>query len=231
MTKPKRPFARLGKYIVEIVIIIIGISLSFALSDFEKKQASKADYQSYLKKLQRDIHIDSLQMVNDIGVYGSKINAVDLIFKFHPGFSQDSISMLGQAQNNLLNFVEFLPNDNTFQILSSTGDFKVFTNDSLVSELFQLYRFNYSFINMLGREANEERLSYVKPYLVDAIFFEDEITFPKVRTNIPAVIQDRKFRNICLQYKQSSYGAINAYRSALNRLARINQIITSEIEE
>ena len=71
--------------------------------------------------------------------------------------------MLGRAQDNLLNYVEFLPNDNTFQVLSSTGDFRVFENDSLVSELFQLYDYDYAFIAMLGREANGDRNDLLKP--------------------------------------------------------------------
>jgi hypothetical protein len=144
---------------------------------------------------------------------------------------QDSIAMLGRAQDNLLNYVEFLPNDNTFQVLSSTGDFRVFENDSLVSELFQLYDYDYAFIAMLGREANGERNDLLKPYLIDNIYFEDKLTFPLVRTDIAAVIGDRKFRNICLDYQESCYGAINGYRRAMDRWSELNDIVNSSEKE
>jgi len=230
MTRQSRFFSKLGKYLVEIVIIIIGITLSFALNDWEKKKSAQADYQGYLKKLQQDIRIDSVQIVNDMRSYKNKIDGVNLIFKYHKGFDQDSISLLGQAQNALSNFVQFLPNDNTFQVLTSTGDFRVFTNDSLVSNLFQLYRYDYAFIEMLGQEANAERTHHLKPYLIENIYFEDKITFPYVRTDIPAVVSDRTFRNICLDYQESCYAALSAYKRALDRLVRINTIIYNELE-
>lgn len=231
MKKRKSIFSRLGSYLVEIVIIIIGISLSFALSDWEKRNTANEDYQSYLNKLRQDIRIDSAQIASDMRSYRNKIRGVFLIFQYHDGFPQDSIAMLGEAQNALTNFVQFLPNDNTFQVLSSTGDFKVFPNDSLVSELFQLYRYDYAFIEMLGNEANHERTDYIKPYLIDNIFFEDKLTFPIVRTNIPAVVQDRTFRNICLNYEETCYSAINAYQRAYDRLLRINALIEEELED
>jgi len=231
MASKKNLFSKLGRYFIEILIIIIGISISFALTDWGQEQTAQADYQSYLKKLQQDIRIDSVQMTNDIRSYNAKVRGVDLIFKYHDGFSRDSIALLGQAQNALSNYVEFLPNDNTFQILSSTGDFKVFTNDSLVSELFQLYRFDYAFIAMMSQEANVERTQHLKPYLIQNIYFEDKITFPLVRTDIPKVVQDRTFRNICLDYQESGYNALNAYRRAFERLIRISEIIQGELEE
>ena len=230
MTRKRNFFSKLGTYFIEIIIIIIGISISFALNDWEKKESAQADYQGYLKKLQQDIRVDSLQIINDMRSYKNKIEGVELIFDYHEGFSQDSIAMLGQAQNALSNFVQFLPNDNTFEVLVSTGDFKVFANDSLVSELFQLYGYDYDFIEMLGQEANGERTNLLKPYLIENIYFEDKITFPQVRTNIPAVVRDRRFRNICLDYQESCYGAFSAYKRALTRLVRINDIIRNELD-
>lgn len=229
MTKKKSVFSLLGRYVSETIIIIIGISISFAISDWEKKRSARIAYQDYLQRLQLDIAIDSVQMVNDVRAYRRKIDGVNLVFAFHPGFSQDSIALLGQAQNALLNYVEFLPNDNTFQILSSTGDFNVFTNDSLVSELFRLYRYDYAFISMNGREANHERLNQVKPYLIDNMYYEDELTFPVVRTDIPAIVSDRYFRNICLEYQESCAAAIMPYSRAMQRLVRVNRMIREEL--
>ncbi|MEP2936167.1 MAG: hypothetical protein ABJM06_12835 [Gilvibacter sp.] len=230
MAKKKSFSARIGRYLTEILIIIIGISLSFALNDWEQRKSDKKEYSSYLKRLQEDIRIDSLQMVNDKSSYRNKIRGVDLIFSYHSGFSRDSIALLGEAQNALQGFIKFLPNDNTFQILSSTGDFKVFTNDSLVSELFQLYRYDYAFIEMTGKEAEDERSQAINPYMVNNVYLEDKITFPQVRTNIPQVVQDRTFRNICLEYKESSYAVIRAYNRGLERIASINEIIRQELD-
>tara|TARA_R110002124_G_scaffold120895_6_gene278980 strand:- start:42286 stop:42984 length:699 start_codon:yes stop_codon:yes gene_type:complete len=231
MAKKKSFFKRIGSYFIEIIIIIIGISLSFALNDWEQKKSARTDYQNYLKRLQEDIRVDSIQMRSDIQSYQSKINGIEVIFKFHKGFSQDSIALLGQAQNALSNNVRFLPNDNTFQVLSSTGDFKAFSNDSLILQLFQLYRYDYAFVEMMGEEANNQRTEFIKPYLIENIYYEDEITFPIVRTDIAKIVSDRTFRNICLDYNQSCYGVITSYQRALARLTKVSRLIRQELEE
>ena len=231
MARQKNIFSKLGSYFVEILIIIVGVYISFALNDWQQRQSDETDYQNYLKRLQQDIRIDSLQMVNDMRLYTNKVKAVDLIYKYHEGFNRDSIALLGQAQNTLSSYVRFLPNDNTFQVLSSTGDFKVFRNDSLVSNLFQLYSYDYAFIEMIGQEVNQERVQLLKPYLIQNIYFEDEITFPIVKTNIPEVVRDRTFRNICFNYQGSSYSAVNSYQRALTRLVRINKMIREELKK
>ena len=83
MAKKKSFFKRIGSYFIEIIIIIIGISLSFALNDWEQKKSARTDYQNYLKRLQEDIRVDSIQMRSDIQSYQSKINGIEVIFKFH----------------------------------------------------------------------------------------------------------------------------------------------------
>ena len=101
----------------------------------------------------------------------------------------------------------------------------------MVSELFHLYRYDYAFIEMVGKEANDERIQLLKPYLIENIYLEDEITFPLMRTDIPRVLQDRVFRNICLGYEKSSYSAYNSYRLALERLVRIDRLIEGELNK
>jgi hypothetical protein len=52
MAGKKGLFSRMGTYLTEIVIIIIGITISFAMDDWEKKRSARTDYQNYLVRLQ-----------------------------------------------------------------------------------------------------------------------------------------------------------------------------------
>jgi hypothetical protein len=220
---------RLGRYVIEIIIIIIGITLSFALSDWDKRRSAQKNYQTYLENLQQDIKIDSLQMVNDYRSYYRKYKGIEKMLSYKGSMEVDTLRSLGEALNALSNFVEFLPNNNTFLMLSSTGDFKVFDNKDLVSQLIQLYQYDYAYIVMMGKEANKDRVNRLEPYLIENIFFEDQITFPKVRTNIPDVINDREFRNICILYQGSAWSAMASYRRALDRLRGVDSLINVEL--
>ena len=84
MSRKKSVFSLLGRYVSETIIIIIGISISFAISDWEKKRSARTSYQDYLERLQVDMAIDSVQMVNDVAAYRRKIGGVDLVFAYLP---------------------------------------------------------------------------------------------------------------------------------------------------
>lgn len=223
---------RVTRYLVEILIIIIGITISFALDDWDKRNTDQEDYKNYLINLQQDIQIDSSQMITDARSYVQKMNAVDLILRFdEKNYNQDTLIALGNGLNRITNFVEFLPNDNTFQMLSSIGGFRVFENQKLSSELIQLYKYDYAFIDMMGRESNDFRKSQLMPYLLENIYFEDQETFPVVQTDIPKVVGDKIFRNICIEYSGTSYSAYNSYRRALKRLIIVDKLIKEELDK
>ncbi len=222
---------RIGRYLIEIIIIIIGISLSFALDDWDKRRNEQKEYRTHLENMLQDIKIDSLQMVNDFNSYWRKDQAVDLVLRFSSWENPDSILALDSGVSSLSNFVEFLPNNNTFQMLSSTGGFKVFTNPELVSELIQLYKYDYAYIKMMGEEADKYRSKYLEPFLMENIYFEDRFTFPNIRTDVRKIIEDRTFRNICINYQGGAYSAMNSYRRAITRMRKSHDLIVEELSK
>ena len=132
------------------------------------------------------------------------------------------MKLLGESFNTLNNFIEFLPNNNTFEQLSSTGDFKKFSNKNLVKEIIQLYQYDYAYIRMMGDQAEIDTKNHLKPYFLNNVYFEDS-------TNIPKILQDRLFRNIILSYQGSSNSAIRSYNRALERLVKVNDMIEKEL--
>lgn len=229
MTKKSIP-KRLGKYLIEIVIIIIGITLSFALNEWNQKQSDNEDYYEYLESLRQDIKIDSLQMVNDYRSYFNISKGAELILRYDDKYRADSLISFALAVENLTNFIEFLPNNNTFQMLSSTGGFRVFENKELVKEIIQLYKYDYEFIRMMGDEALAERRLLLEPYLIKNIYYEDRNIFPDIKTDVKKLINDPVFRNLCDSYSGSSWSAANAYGRAMKRLRIVDKMIEEELK-
>ncbi len=230
MAKKNKLTSKIGRYLIEIVIIIIGITLSFALNEWNQKKSEKEEYFEYLENLKQDIKIDSVQMVNDYKSYISISKGAGLILRYDDRNRKDSLLNFAMAVDGLSNFIEFLPNNNTFQVLSSTGGFNVFENKDLVKEIVQLYKYDYAFIQMMGKEAHKERRDMLEPYLLKNIVYEDRETFPEIKTDIQALINDRLFRNLCYGYGNSSWSAANAYKRAIKRLRIVDQMIDEELE-
>lgn len=231
MARQRTITAQIGKYLIEIIIIILGISASFALNEWSKKQSNHTDYKKYLESLKIDIQVDSAQMIRDLGSYTNIARGTELILRYDDKNRKDSLLNFALAVGGLDNFIEFLPNNNTFQMLSSTGGFNVFENQELVKEIIQLYQFDYAFIKMIGTEANNEREDFIKPYLFKNIYLEDRETFPNIKTNIPKLINDVVFRNLCYSYGESCWGAVNSYRRAIKRLVKVAAMIEEELKK
>ena len=104
------PGNSLGKkiltYLVEVIIIILGISISFGLNEWNKQRSDQSDYIKYLENLKQDIRIDSLQMVSDRRTYNRISNGIDYLLAFQPEYLQvpDSMKLLGESFNTLNNF-------------------------------------------------------------------------------------------------------------------------------
>lgn len=223
-------FGRLGRYLIEIIIIIIGISLSFALNDWDKKRSQEKEYHTYLLNLQQDIRIDSAQIVNDMKGYNRIIDGIDLILRYDDKHRQDSLPYLANAVSNLLNNIEFLPNNNTFEVLRSTGGFKVFKNEKLVKQIVTHYQFDYAYINMMLKGVIHERNNLLQPFMIKNIYFKDQVTFPEIKTDVPKLVSDPVFWNICYSYQGSCYSVLNAYDRTLKRANLINDLIKQELE-
>ena len=232
MLKPGKSLGqKIFTYLIEIIIIILGISISFGLNEWNKQRSDHTEYLKYLENLKEDIHVDSVQMVGDRRSYTRIKDGINSLMGFKAQYLQipDSMGNLASAFVALDNFIEFLPNNNTFEQLSSTGDFNKFRNKELIKEVIQLYQYDYAYIRMMGDQAKDVSRNHLKPYFFNNIYLEDSRTFPKVKTNIPEVIEDRLFRNIILSYQGSADSAIRAYNRALKRLVKVDDMIDKEL--
>jgi len=230
MSKNKSLFSRVGRYLVEIMIIIIGITLSFAVNEWKEGNANKTDYYEHLVSLQQDLQIDSLQIANDYQSYRNINQGTYTILRSDEKYRKDSLLEFALAVDALSNYVNFLPNNNTFQMLRSTGGFRVFGNKELVKEITQLYQFDFAFIDMMGEEVQTERRNNLEPYLLKSIVMEDKETFPQIKTDISALANDPLFRNLCYTYRGSTWSLMNAHRRAMKQLRKVSKILEEELE-
>ena len=222
---------RIGRYLIEVIIIIIGITLSFALNEWNVKRLERADYYEYLENLKQDLKIDSIQMAKDIVSYSGLVKGTGIILRYDDKHRKDSLFNFAISVGNLSNFIEFLPNNNTFRMLSSIGGFKVFENKDLAKEMVQLYQYDYAFIKMQEKEASNERERLLEPYLFENIYFEDRETFPEIKTDVSKLIADPLFRNLCYSYGNSCRNAVSAYNRAIRRLNTVNNMINEELNK
>ena len=220
---------RLSRYLTEILVIIIGITLSFALNEWNNNRNEYEAYKNHLENLSSDLEIDFKQMKSDRESVNNIKKNLTYSLKYNPA-DIESIPKLSNAINEIMSYINFLPNNNTFQMLNSTGGLAVFKNKELVSELNQLYQYDYAYIEMMERQKDRVLYEHLMPLLYEEIYFEDALTYPNIRTDVKAFLGNKEFRNICLDYQGACDSHAWSYTRALKRLEKVKKIIEEELE-
>lgn len=128
------------EYIIEFILVIVGISIAFWLSELaEEKKKDKLEIQ-YLKDILEDLQadvelIDYLTLLNQSKTTELE-RGVRMFQKNRASINPDSIPQYTRIMGNL-NL--FSPNNFTYITLKQSGDFKIIKNHDIRKRLVQLY--------------------------------------------------------------------------------------------
>lgn len=128
-------------YLIEMVVIILGISITLALEEWRDNRKENQLEQVYLKNLTTDIRTDlnSLRYVangtREILLRGNELIAV-FRYPTRPEFSYSRINADVRA---ILGRPKFLPSDATFSDLKSSGNLHLLKDIRLKNLLFAYY--------------------------------------------------------------------------------------------
>lgn len=156
---------RWPEYMIEILVIILSISASFALDEWKDKQHKQELEQLYLKELARDIESDVNQL-NEIIVETKQIvlKAGKLI-----NLDQQALQADYSQLTNDIRFTfkrpRFVAQDATFSDLKSTGNMQSLSSFSLKNELFNYYK-QYESIILIETAELETTNAFIGPYIL-----------------------------------------------------------------
>ena len=122
----------------EILIVIIGISLAFAMNKWGENNANNTQREQYINNLKQDIKSDKLQLERNLNEIDEKIK-----------ISSELISVLGTDKPQkkellkgvyaIANLSSFSPKDYTHQTLINSGDLKLMNDFKLKSDILKHY--------------------------------------------------------------------------------------------
>jgi hypothetical protein len=217
--------------ISEILIIVIGVTISFSLNEYKEDQREHKMYVNYLKGLQADLKKDSLQMENDIRGFQSRASSAQRVLQADPGLPDSTLlKIVGGNLDRLLGWVVFLPNNNTFEILQSTGHFSVFPRDTIVQAAVQLYISDYNFIAQQNKNIEQLRSERLQEYVMEKAFLEDyAFSQRSPKTDPGEFLNNRYLRNCLVSYYFTSGRMVENYKEILERLKGLKRMVDKEL--
>ncbi|MCD2260239.1 DUF6090 family protein [Psychroserpens luteolus] len=122
----------------EILIVIIGISLAFAMSKWGENTANNAQKAQYINNLKQDIEADKIQLEANLVKINEKIELCGTLIPVLGSNDPEKPTKL-RGVYNIANLTNFTPKDYTHQTLVNSGDLKLMNDFKLKSDILKHY--------------------------------------------------------------------------------------------
>ncbi|MBO3697486.1 DUF6090 family protein [Roseivirga sp. E12] len=198
-----------GAVLLEIVIVIIGISIAFGLSNWGERRKEVHMGDEFVKTMVDDLKSDSAAFVYQIANIEENISTVESLMALcrRKGFQEDSVQWYVGAFMNRNNW---LINSNTYEILKSGGKLDIITDFDLRSDISFFYRIRTYQTDVILELTQGFVQSQMNPYLTKhSDFFINDV--PDHR-----FIQDVVFQNLLGRWRDLKQEKLDIYQSTLD---------------
>lgn len=168
-------------YLAELLILVLGISLSFALNEYRLENSERAHEEELLVQLRDNLATDSsllFQNVDQIGTYirkhGELLN-LDTKAKF-----TDSLSV---NVAYLLSYFDYSPVNIAYTEMQSLGNSRIIQNKDLLKDLIALYNNGFSSLEEWTNADRQFVLNQMMPYIAATLPYASNFNFGVLSQN------------------------------------------------
>lgn len=205
---------RWPEYVIEIIVIILSISISFALDEWKDKSRKKELEQFYLKELTRDIESDINQLDEVIAESRNVVQKANALIKLGQGNAQPVDNQFFSDIRFIFKRPRFVAQDATFSDLKSTGNMQALSSFPLKSNLFDYYK-QYESIVLIETAELESTNTLVAPYILKRLPLTDGSISAK-KLNLTAIVHDIEFQNGLLVRLTTRQELLREYEQSRN---------------
>lgn len=229
----KRPIRNLRYFFAELLILIIGITVSFALNEYWQKKREQKQEVALLRSFKNNLVSDSTLLSVGSDLIENQIKSAEKLILLDPKATfSDSLAFNVMT---LLSYIPFDPQDITYEEMKSLGTTHIIQNDSLSKQLIGLYESIYEVVGEWAVIDSEHVKGKLIPYTIDHFPFAPNFNFSTLSSNkkkeLVASIQSDEFKYLVqwgLLYKTSTKGA---FQLGLDGIRSIVEQIDDQIGE
>lgn len=226
----KKPVRNLRYFLAELFILIIGITVSFALNEYWQQKREEKQEVVLLKSFKNNLVSDSTLLSLGVDFMESQTEAAQKLILLSPNAGYTDSLALNVV--TLLSYIPFDPQDITYEEMKSLGNSQIIQNDSLSKQLIGLYESVYEAITEWSSIDSEHVKGKLIPYTIDHFPFAPNMNYSvltdKKKKQLVASVQADEFKYLVqwgFIYKASSIATFD------NGLQTIRSIIKQIDEE
>jgi len=161
LIKLKKGFKSAGKYLIELLIVFIGVYLAFGLNNLNENRKRNLSEDKILAEIKNGLDLDLIDLEHNIRGHQTGIRVVDGFVQLVNGETVISDSIDLYLSSLTRDYIS-IQNQSGYESLKSQG-LDIIQNDSLRFAIISLYDFHYEIIQKL-EEVHSENQFYQNYY-------------------------------------------------------------------
>lgn len=217
----------------EIAIIIVGILLSVAITNWFANRKDAKRERAYLEAVAKDLTADLEFLEGDLRQREGQLEAcVTLNSLIGQGFSPQIGPVLAESLTTLAKTVHFNPNQATFRALESTGHIELIKNETIVRNLIMLYSRYYDLLDQNNSDVSLYRNNFLLPFMLNSFNFAIGRTREQVSNPLLAPAEQifREMPNHVIYNEISLSSTVVAYNRAIDYARETLTLLEEELK-
>lgn len=212
---------RWSKYLIELLIVIIGISIAFWLNEIATNSKNRLEKIVYLTDIKNDLITDSLRLTANVlnnELKSVKLaNALELIERSSP---IDSVLL---HVIEIGNYDFFSPDNFTLTSMLQSGDFKLIDSEEIKKELLRLLKI-YESIEIMQKNFLQALDDNYFPMLLSKV---DMVKFVAIE---PDFFYGIEVKNYCAFTLNETSNHLRTYKYAQNQVEKVKRLIDLAVD-
>lgn len=222
--KMARKNKKLGQYFAELMVVIVGITIAFALDNLGQIKKEQSTEKLYLEALALDLEKDIAQLTRFRDSTNTILKNVGESFQYIYS-NQPTEAFRRRHITSTYTAPYFHSNNGTYISLINSGDMNVISDFELRTSIVDLYSVAYSEM--------EQQDVFIKKLVDDQIYphMLKHITFSGMRDGIESsdILKDNFTINLMGSYLNFLNRRQVSYESVLNRCKALKELISSKL--
>ena len=220
-------------YFAELLILVLGISLSFVLNEYRVQKQEEKTEAELLTNFRDNLILDSLSLHIQMQVQDVRKKSAQSLLRLTP--ESEFTDSIPYHMVVLLNYGGFYPTDITYQEMRSLGHSRLIQNTELLNEIIQLYEADY---DLVGEWASldktfmtTELLPYVHETFPFARQFQYQLLPPRKKRDLMRVLTTDQTQNLVQNSELTMLGSKLVFERAMGEVRRIIGMLNTELGE
>jgi hypothetical protein len=219
------------EYLIEILVIIFSVTVSFAVNEWKDTQAKKELEQAYLKGLLTDVTTDENALHGVIMETQLVLNKCQKLLKITEYPDSVDTQQFTTDLGDIVKRPNFISSNATFQDLKSSGHLQIMRDFELKNMLFAYYN-DYESVVKVENAEREATINLMGAYLIKRFPLRGLVNKKKTENKnlILTMVSETEFSNQIILRMKNREELLDKYQQQLALNAKVKNLLTQKIK-